>query len=105
MPRSDRILSLAELQAYDRGTVSNGGESRFCCPLPACSDKPIDASHRSITVNVESGAWICFRCDAHGLLREYWRRPPNEASGGTFPSRGWRVAPVPKTLILEKWKH
>lgn|GEM_PF-999132 len=67
------VLSLAELEAYDpRAPFRGGKERRFCCPLPACADKRIDAAHRSLTLNVESGAWHCWRCGGAGKVQERW---------------------------------
>jgi hypothetical protein len=72
-----QVLSLAELEAYDpRAPFHGGKERRFCCPLPACADKRIDAAHRSLTLNVESGAWHCWRCAGSGKVRERWAVPP-----------------------------
>lgn len=68
------ILSLADLEAFDPVTVEAGRERRFCCPFPACSDKPVDRAHRSLVVNVETGAYLCHRCGAKGRLRDYWTR-------------------------------
>jgi len=71
------VLSLAELEAYDpRAPFHDGKERRFCCPLPACADKRIDAAHRSLTLNVESGAWHCWRCGAAGKVQERWAVRP-----------------------------
>ncbi len=64
------VLSLAELEAYDpRAPFRGGKERRFCCPLPACAEKRIDAAHRSLTANVETGAWHWWRCGAAGKLQ------------------------------------
>ena len=49
-----------------------GKERRFCCPLPACQGKRLDGTHRSLSVNVESGAWHCWRCQGAGKLQERW---------------------------------
>ena len=71
------VLSLAELEAYDpRAPFRGGKERRFCCPLPACADKHIDAAHRSLTLNVESGAWHCWRCGGAGKVQERWAAAP-----------------------------
>lgn len=67
------VLSLAELETFDPHAPERGGDSRrFCCPLPACSGKRVDASHRSLSVDVRTGVWKCHRCDASGKLREWW---------------------------------
>jgi Toprim-like len=71
------VLSLAELEAYDpRAPFRGGKERRFCCPLPACADKRIDAAHRSLTLNVETGAWHCWRCGGAGKVQERWAMAP-----------------------------
>lgn len=64
-------LSLAELEAFDRKAPGHSrNRRRFCCPL--CGDaKPMDASHRSFSVNMLTGGYRCFRCNAKGKLREY----------------------------------
>jgi len=69
-------LTLADLEAADPHAPAGTRERRFCCPLPACAGKPQDAAHRTLSVNVRTGAWHCFRCDARGVLREHWRPPP-----------------------------
>jgi hypothetical protein len=63
-------LSLAELEIFDPGS-RRGNEQRFCCPLPACANKSKTKEHRSLTVNISSGAWQCMRCGASGLLQEF----------------------------------
>ncbi len=54
------ILTLADLEAFDPRAPARGKERRFCCPLPACQGKRLDGTHRSLSVNVESGAWHCW---------------------------------------------
>jgi Toprim-like len=66
-------LSLADLEAFDPHPAGGGRERRFCCPLPACGGKPRDRAHQSLSVNTESGDWLCFRCGAAGRLVERWR--------------------------------
>lgn len=66
-------VSLADLEAFDPRSPAGTRERRFCCPLRACAGKPRDAAHRTLSVNVQTGAWHCFRCDARGVLREHWR--------------------------------
>lgn len=62
-------LSLAELEAYDPRAPRRRGERRFLCPL--CGDgKSRDAAHRSLALNTSTGAWVCHRCSARGLLKE-----------------------------------
>ena len=65
------FLSLAELETYDpKAGGRNQKEWRFCCPL--CSaDKPLDDDHRSLSLNTYTGAYLCHRCHAKGVLREH----------------------------------
>jgi hypothetical protein len=70
-------LSLADLEAYDPGATRGAGahERRFCCPL--CGhDKPRDTTHRSLSVNAQSGAWTCYRCGGRGKVVERWTDRP-----------------------------
>lgn len=74
MHSADRpVLSLTDLKAHDPTAPVHRKERRFLCPLPVCAGHQRGASHRSLVVNVESGAWLCHRCLAAGLLREYWK--------------------------------
>ena len=72
MALSEQILTLAGLEDYDLTSPDTGGQRRFCCPLPDCADKPIDSSHRSLSVATDTGAWYCHRCQNSGKLREFW---------------------------------
>lgn len=74
------ILTRAELEAFDPRPAQRGEELRFCCPLPACADKPRDRSHQSLAVNTQTGLWRCHRCEANGQLREHW--PPLQRNNG-----------------------
>lgn len=78
-------LSLADLEAIDSGSRGQGTERRFCCPLPACEGKPRDRSHRSLSLQVATGLWHCFRCGASGLLHD-------RATGPGWRSDGHSVA-------------
>lgn len=69
-------LTLAQLEAFDPKAPDRGAERRFCCPLPECSDKDVDAEHRTMGVNTETGQFHCFRCGAKGLLRDRWTDTP-----------------------------
>ena len=76
------VLSLSELRVFDPRAPERAGESDFCCPL--CGDgKPVDQAHRSLSVNLESGAWHCHRCEQSGKLREHWTDLPPRS---TVPS-------------------
>lgn len=72
VPAARPILTLDTLEGYDQGTHPSRTERRFCCPLPACADKPVDPAHRSLSLNTSSGEWFCHRCHAGGQLREHW---------------------------------
>lgn len=87
-------LSLADLEAFDAHPSGGGRERRFCCPLPACRDKPRDKAHQSLGVNTETGGWVCFRCGGKGKLVERWRpaREYRRAAG----LRSFRLAPEPE---------
>jgi transcription elongation factor Elf1 len=63
-------LSLAKLETFDPEGRKGGKQWRFCCPLCGCK-KPVNAGHRSVAVNSETGAYLCHRCGASGLLVEY----------------------------------
>ena len=63
-------LTLAQLRAHDPASRRGGRESRFLCPLPACSGHRDGPRHRSLCVS-EGGQWLCHRCGAKGLLGEY----------------------------------
>lgn len=64
-------LFLAELEAFDPHSPQSASERRFCCPL--CGEgKSRDATHRSMNVNVKTGAFVCQRCDARGKLADFW---------------------------------
>ena len=73
------ILSLADLEAFDPHAPAGGRERRFTCPLPACADKPKGPSHRSLSLNVATGEWTCYRCSAGGQLREHWQTRNRQA--------------------------
>ena len=65
-------LSLAQLEAFDPHAPRGGRERRFCCPF--CGDgKPKDSAHRCLSLNTQSGAWICQRspCNACGKLTDF----------------------------------
>jgi hypothetical protein len=87
------VLSLAELEALDPRAPAGGVERRFCCPLPACADKPRDGAHRALSVNVRSGAWRCHRCGGRGVLREQWR--PREQQQRAAARRAFAILPPP----------
>ena len=89
------VLSLSELRAFDSRAKERPGESDFCCPF--CGNgKPVDQAHRSLSVNLENGAWNCHRCDQKGKLKEFWTEMPLADTGGTRR----RAPSTPKPLKL-----
>jgi hypothetical protein len=89
-------LALADLEAFDPQAPPRDGERRFCCPLPACADKPTDAAHRSLSVNMDTGLWYCSRCDAGGKLHEWWTAPTRRrARSLAAVARAFRLTPEP----------
>lgn len=61
-------IALSDLMRNDPQAPLVGLELRFCCLMPACRGKPIDAAHRSVAANIEQGVWQCHRCKAAGVL-------------------------------------
>lgn len=83
-------LSLSTLQGFDPYAPIRAGETRFCCPFPGlCTGKPRDAGHRSLAVNLETGAFLCHRCGAKGKL------------GGTFTEG----RPLPPAAPAKPWRE
>lgn len=79
-------IGLGELEAFDPRARATGTERRFCCPF--CGDgKPKDGAHRSMGVNTQSGAFVCHRCHASGLLTEFWTRTPKGNPSATRQTR------------------
>jgi hypothetical protein len=73
-------LTLEQLEQLDPRAPERGQERRFLCPYCG-TDKPHDASHRSLAVNRDTGAWRCWRCGEKGKLREFWQEresPPRD---------------------------
>ena len=63
-------MFLADIESYDSEPRVSGVYSKFQCNQPACEGKPHDALHKSLSVNMETGVWHCFRCSAHGVLED-----------------------------------
>jgi hypothetical protein len=82
MPVAGISLSLVDLEAFDPRAPEGRTERRFCCPLCG-EEKPRDIMHRCLTVNAESGAFLCHRCEARGVVLEK-QRP---AAIGARPTR------------------
>lgn len=100
-------LSLADLEIFDSKAPAGKKDRRFCCPICGTS-KPLDEEHRSLSVNVETGAWQCHRCKATGLILEKQKRSHDyqdsprrrqraalDAAFGLHPSRSKPNAPDP----------
>jgi len=71
-------LTLAELELYDPRSRTGRSQRRFLC-LFCGADKPRDAAHRSLSLNVQTGRWICHRCGERGLLNDFSTISPNKA--------------------------
>lgn len=72
---SGTALSLAELEAFDpQAPDRDRKERRFLCPLADCLGKPRTDAHRCLSLNKETGAWKCHRCQETGILTDY-RKP------------------------------
>lgn len=68
-------LSLSDLETNDPRAPRGGRERRFLCPF--CGDgKPRDAGHRSLSLKVSEGVWICHRCGEAGLLTDFRTERP-----------------------------
>ena len=63
-------LTLVELELYDPRARAGQSQRRFLCPFCG-ADKPRDAAHRSLSLNAQTGGWICHRCGRRGLLNEF----------------------------------
>jgi hypothetical protein len=92
-------LSLDDLMSYDPRPKNRLDERRFLCPLCGHT-KRRDDSHRSLSVEKKTGAWICHRCKAKGLLREFWKERPI----GIKSLRGKTSTAVAKAFALRP-KH
>lgn len=78
VPAERPVLALADLEAFDPHAAPGARERRFRCPLEPCRDKP----KRSLSLNVESGLWSCYRCGAAGKVRERWEPRERPAFAG-----------------------
>lgn len=63
-------MYLTDLEAFDADPTLRGKYTRFACNQPACDGKPHDVGHQSLSVNMETGVYTCFRCAAHGVLED-----------------------------------
>jgi len=72
------VLTLTELELYDPRARSGQSQRRFLCPFCG-ADKPRDAAHRSLSLNVQTSRWICHRCGERGLLNDFGAISRNQA--------------------------
>lgn len=83
-------LSLAELERTGR-VWGTGRERRALCPF--CGDEHgRDRAHACLAVNVDTGAWVCHRCERSGLLDEQ-----KTTRAGDDPLRPRRRRPPPRS--------
>jgi ribosomal protein L37AE/L43A len=74
-PPDASYLALADFEEFDPRAPQGSMERRFLCPL--CGEgKPKDAAHRSVSLNVKSGVWVCHRCGGKGKLLEWKQEKP-----------------------------
>lgn len=93
-------LSLRDLEHFDPHARAGGRERRFCCPYCGTT-KPMNAEHRCLCVNVNSGLWNCKRCGAKGMLVEYWLRRPQPPGPGRHASAISQIfATAPPTISV-----
>ncbi|HEX8833772.1 MAG TPA: toprim domain-containing protein [Abditibacteriaceae bacterium] len=102
------VLSLGDLEEFDPHSPSGSRERRFLCPL--CGEnKPKDASHRSLAVNVSNGAWHCFRCDARGKLKDNWtlseeKLPRQRSRARLRLQQKFALPPEPERSERSQWR-
>lgn len=62
-------ITLDSLEAFDpTAPYTRSRERKFCCPLPECAGKPVDAAHRKFYLNTQTTAYYCHRCGGKGRL-------------------------------------
>jgi hypothetical protein len=87
------VLTLSDLEAHDPWARPGGREQRFLCPLPPCAGHQRIPEHRSISVNLDSGAWTCYRCGAGGVLKEHWEPRGRQDRGRAALTRAFTLRP------------
>ena len=66
-------FTLTDFEGHDAGAKAGGIERRFLCPLPGCAGHQNPKTHRSLTLNTQTGLWNCKRCHAVGQLTDRWK--------------------------------
>ena len=105
-------ITLHEIESFDPKPQKMGDESRFLCGLSAsCRSKPRDAAHRSLCVNLNTGFYVCHRCNARGKLKDFWEERPllNKRQAARMKLAAQFSAPISKSNdetaehISENW--
>jgi hypothetical protein len=64
-----------------------------------CGDgKPRDTAHRSLALNIDTGAYLCHRCGVKGVVREKWSKPsftPRKVRAAAALARAFSIEPTP----------
>jgi len=97
---ADEGLSLRDLETYGR-VWGSGAERRALCPFCG-DDHDRDSAHASLAVNVETGAWVCHRCERSGLLLEHWTVPPEDRDPRRPPASASPTADQDKVKRAEQ---
>jgi phage/plasmid primase-like uncharacterized protein len=100
-------LALADLERHDpTAPPARGDERRFCCPSPTepCVGKPIDASHRTLCLNVETGVWTCQRCHQSGKLGDEQGAVPYERAARQQLQRAFAVQAPAAPKAESDWR-
>lgn len=96
-------LSRAELEQFDPRARAGASRQRFCCPI--CGDaKPLDAGHRSLSLERSSGLWKCHRCGNGGKLQEYRDERPSREKARYRPPRIF-AAPRAAPPLTTEWRQ
>ncbi len=94
------MVTLNEIESFDPKPQKVGDESRFLCGLSAsCRSKPHDAAHRSLCVNLNTGFYVCHRCNSKGKLKDFWEERPqlNKHQAARMKLAAQFSAPIGKT--------
>lgn len=97
-------FTLAEIEAHDTRPISLGkNEFRYlCCLSESCRNKPLDAAHRSLCLNLGTGAFFCHRCQRKGKLREFWTK--NVGAVKSREKSGFNPRAKARIVLQEKFK-